>query len=106
MKRLTAAEMRVVTETSTAKVDALIDEALSAIRTNAERGKSMTTVGPVVHSERVPVISDSTAALMTALKSLGYEAYWCGGEPYVPRGLADDDGAGPLYRAYTVKVTW
>ncbi len=45
--------------------------------------------------------------LILALRSLGYEAnLYPHGSPYVPRGLADDDGNGPRTQNYTIIIRW
>lgn len=38
----------------------------------------------------------------------GYAVQWLEseGESYVPRGLADDDGDGPSYTNYGIRITW
>jgi len=41
------------------------------------------------------------------LKALGYQAKIDrDGETYVPRGLADDEGNGPLYVNYAFHISW
>jgi putative transposon-encoded protein len=44
---------------------------------------------------------------MVKLKELGYQAQVTfDGEKYVPRGLANDDGSGPLYQNYGIQIGW
>ena len=46
-------------------------------------------------------------AVCTRLKELGYIATITKyGDSYVPKGLADDDGNGPLYTNYGFKISW
>ena len=41
------------------------------------------------------------------LKKLGYTArYGVYGSSYVPRGLADDNGDGPMYQNYGILIRW
>lgn len=46
-------------------------------------------------------------SVIAQLEELGYnvklERY---GEPYVPRGLADDNGNGPMHRNYGFIISW
>jgi hypothetical protein len=45
--------------------------------------------------------------VVAALKDLGYQVdIRLDGEPYVPRGLADDDGKGPQHRNYVLSIGW
>lgn len=51
----------------------------------------------------------SQAAVMRKLKTLGYGVTFGADEemePYVPRGLADDDGNGPLYNNIGITIKW
>ena len=46
-------------------------------------------------------------AVVDKLVELGYRARVCNsGAKYVPRGLAEDDGSGPLYQNYGIHVGW
>lgn len=41
------------------------------------------------------------------LKLLGYDVVWeWEGDPYVPRGLQDDDGNGTMYDYFGIRITW
>ena len=46
--------------------------------------------------------------IIEKLRELGYAALWMDseGESYVPRGLADDDGDGPLCQDYGILISW
>lgn len=45
--------------------------------------------------------------VVVELKKLGYTAsIGVSGDKYVPRGLADDDGAGPMYQNYGIHIGW
>lgn len=40
-------------------------------------------------------------------QSFDYNGTWeSESESYVPRGLADDDGDGPSYTNYGIRITW
>ena len=44
---------------------------------------------------------------MMELTELGYKASWVtDGDPYVPRGLADDYGEGPAYINVGIHISW
>lgn len=46
-------------------------------------------------------------SVLAKLKELGYEASIAVyGDKYVPRGLADDVGNGPMYQNYGILVGW
>lgn len=46
-------------------------------------------------------------AVVERLVELGYRArVVLDGEPYVPRGLADDDGNGPKHQNYGIQIGW
>lgn len=45
--------------------------------------------------------------VMDALKGLGYTVrFGFDGDAYVPRGLADDQGLGPMHRNYGYTIGW
>ena len=46
--------------------------------------------------------------IIEKLRALGYTVQWLDseGESYVPLGLADDDGDGPAYTNYGIRITW
>ena len=47
-----------------------------------------------------------TSAMMK-LTGLGYKVRWgTDGDPYVPRGLADDYGEGPAYTNVGIHISW
>lgn len=52
-----------------------------------------------------PSILESKA--IAELQKLGYSVnYMFSGDSYVPRGLANDDGEGPEYQCYGIRVKW
>ena len=54
-----------------------------------------------------PQPSTVERGVLDELKKLGYSVkYEKYGEEYVPRGLADDDGTGPMYRNYGIIIKW
>jgi hypothetical protein len=55
----------------------------------------------------VPKLDVLQCKAITELGKLGFNVqYGFYGEEYVPRGLADDDGTGPIHRNFGIKVTW
>lgn len=45
--------------------------------------------------------------LIDKLIELGFFAKWTAdGQPYVPRGLSDDDGNGPLHTNFGIMIRW
>lgn len=54
-----------------------------------------------------PVPTDLHNKLIAKLKSLGFGAkYSFHGDSYIPRGLMEDDGTGPLHINHVLIVTW
>lgn len=46
-------------------------------------------------------------AVVDKLRALGYRAQISlDGDKYVPRGLADDGGIGPLHQNYGIQINW
>lgn len=53
------------------------------------------------------VITPLNYAVCERLKELGYNADITKfGDSYVPKGLADDNGDGPVYTNYGIVITW
>lgn len=46
--------------------------------------------------------------IIEKLRELGYAVRWLDseGDGYVPRGLADDEGKGPVHYNYGVQINW
>jgi hypothetical protein len=58
-------------------------------------------------SEMRDEITPVRRSVVEALEELGYVVSIAqDGESYVPRGLADDDGDGPLYTNYGFHIGW
>lgn len=53
------------------------------------------------------VITPVHRQALDQLKLLGYRTVikW-GGDKYVPRGLVDDDGNGPIHQNYGIQIEW
>ncbi len=46
-------------------------------------------------------------SVVTRLRELGYQAdIRLYGDQYVPRGLQDDNGEGPIHRNYGIHISW
>ena len=76
----------------------------------AEGGKRQTIIhlkSLVYYQHLDQVITPLQKAVVDQLKELGYRAeikhY---GNPYVPAGLADDDGKGPSHQNYGIHISW
>lgn len=53
------------------------------------------------------IITPLYKAVIDKLGTLGYRAeITLDGDKYVPRGLADDDGIGPLHQNYGIQINW
>lgn len=89
----------------------LLDNFHSGIQNAARNGKrefildcgsEMTGYGGIT-----PKMTPLQEKARDELKKLGYETVWMWyGDAYVPKGLADDDGSGPKYMNYGLKVRW
>ena len=105
-----------------AQSDAMIEQylikighAIEAVAMAGERSLSLNTVfscdervsfsiGP---HEKKSEHQQFRVRLINALKSFNYRAQIeMIGDSYVPRGLADDDGNGPVYQQYAIVVRW
>ena len=63
------------------------------------------SVGPYEYVENK--LTPLDRAVVDKLVELGYRARVCNdGDKYVPRGLAEGDGSGPLYQNYGIQVGW
>lgn len=85
----------------------LLDNFHSQIRQAAMQGNRSYTfnIGSAEYS--APRLEPLQQKVFDELKKHGYAvSYGFYGEGYVPRGLADDDGNGPMYRNYGITVTW
>lgn len=59
------------------------------------------------HGHLYLAITPLQQAVVDKLVKLGYNAVIkIDGEPYVPRGLADDDGNGPTHQNYGISIRW
>lgn len=63
------------------------------------------TAGPFdyVESQLTPL----NRAVARKLRDLGYRtSFTLDGDKYIPPGLADEDGKGPLHQNYGIKIEW
>lgn len=59
-----------------------------------------------VPAEKLSLESNKMAVARRMLENNGYTVNVKTQEPYVPRGLADDDGNGPMYCNVVLEVSW
>jgi hypothetical protein len=112
---ITAMQARALSE-SNAKVQAFLDNVEKQIKDAASSGKRTVTI----HQGEVEVIrmgyrfypEDSTqlyayAYVCNKLVAKGYTAeIKMYGDSYVPRGLKDSNGNGPIFRNYGIVIGW
>ena len=116
---LTAAEALELVKRSDAEVEKFLTVISPAIEAAAKDGKRTLALSSIVnlpdhgavslHQEcsKIVNITDFQQRLCATLKEFGYSVKFAPhGDTYVPRGLADDDGYGPLYQHYTIIVYW
>ena len=107
---ITAAEAKTLYDQSGVEVDKYlhykIEPEVKAAATSGNR-----TVFHFIGSRDVfthPRPDPLQTRIIEKLRALGYTVQWLDseGESYVPRGLADDDGNGPSYTNYGIRITW
>ena len=106
---ITAKEAKQLYEDSGAEVEAyLADKFDNQIRKAAKDGKTSYFHHITAVNTRDPSSAGQLEIkVMARLRELGYSVVWYRDpDTYVPRGLADDDGTGPLYSNVGLMVTW
>ena len=108
---ITAAQAKNLYDESGAEVDSYLNKTIAPkIEKAAKAGKRNVFID--VGAEQA---YGSTKALkeplhtstMMKLAELGYKVSWgADGDPYVPRGLADDYGEGPKYTNMGIHISW
>lgn len=110
---ITAKEAKVLYDQSGAEVDQFLKNSVEKEITDAAKaGKRTVTI--YLDSYEWPGyrgfnhdITPLQMAIVVKLKELGYSAEIKSyGDCYVPRGLADDDGNGPMYQNYGIHIGW
>lgn len=115
---ITAKEALELTLTSEAHIAKCMDILDERIRESAKNGERLfrTSVLTVFHGQSLGgslgpheeiTVTPFQQQVIDILQKNGFgakmEIY---GEGYVPRGLADDDGNGPIYKNYALTVRW
>lgn len=107
---ITAAEAKTLYDQSGAEVTAFLKHQVEPkVKEAAASGKRVVFV--YVDSRPTYKTVSPTPLLsqvMTKLRSLGYIVDWrdSEGAPYVPLGLADDNGDGPKYVNFGMTIAW
>lgn len=107
---ITAAEVKTLYDQSGVEVDKYLSQKIEPeIKAAATSGNR--TVFHFIGSRDVfthPRPDPLQTRIIEKLRALGYTVHWLDseGESYVPRGLADDDGNGPSYTNYGIRITW
>lgn len=56
---------------------------------------------------RLPDLEPKIKGAVSMLREMGYNVtYAVYGDRFVPRGLQDDDGNGPMYQSIGLKISW
>jgi len=114
---ISAKEARGIVETSESVVAKYLDKIDTLVRHNAAEGKTSLFLyieglwaAEEVSSTYNKVATPIQVCVIRALKNLGYHAaYGSDSDPkamYVPRGLANDDGSGPMYINCGITIKW
>jgi hypothetical protein len=116
---ITAAQARALVEASDLEIDLCLEQISPMIETFAKgglRALPLNKVPKFAFDERFSkhhvvgttiTTTEFHTRLFEKLSSHGYFVKWeSQAEPYVPRGLADDDGNGPLHQHFSIVVRW
>ena len=111
---ITAAEARALVEASDAHLERYLALIEKEIKPRAEKGERsydcyVADLWVATEVRRPPEPTLLQQRVINALKSFenGYDATWAeSGDPYVPRGLVDDYGAGPSYQNWCILIKW
>lgn len=106
---INAKEAKELYDQSGAEVEAFLTQVVEPkVKAAAEAGKRFVFI--YIDAVETYIISKPNAmqtAAMIKLGELGYVAGWLeDGERYVPRGLQDDDGDGPMHKNVGIQVGW
>lgn len=108
---ITAKEAKQLYDESGAEVEQFLKNSVEKkIADAAKGGKRFVFIdlGSIRFYEHVQdKLTPLNKAVIERLVELDYRArVVLAGEPYVPRGLADDDGNGPKHQNYGIQVGW
>ena len=108
---ITAAEAKTLYDESGVAVDSYLNRTITPeIEKAAKAGKRTVfiDVGSEPHYRSIKALQAPLhSSTMMKLTGLGYKVKWdTDGDPYVPRGLADDYGEGPEYTNVGIHISW
>lgn len=113
---ITPAEARELVTTSEQNVARYLKRASEEIRKAAEAGKrsidfymndSNERLAFEVSSWNKPRPSTLQQLIIDNIRKKGFGCeFKASGEQYVPRGLADDDGNGPMHQNWNIVISW
>jgi len=105
---ITAQEAKVLYDKSGSEVqDYLTHNIEKQIVSRSESGERYYTHHLGSCEYEPPKLSPLLEGVMAELKRLEYRVMYVNfGEKYVPRGLAEDDGTGPLFQNYGFTISW
>ena len=107
---ITAKEAKALYNQSGAEVQAFLKNTLEKKITDAAtagKREYIHHIGAERNVYRAPQPTPLENGVLDELKKLGYSvAYDTYGSEYVPRGMADDSGEGPMYRNYGIIIRW
>lgn len=108
---ITAAEVRDLCRNSQVAAEQFLKQIEQKIvdAAKANQGSYMHHIDAidVSFNTRLPELEPKLKNACEILKRLGYQvSYTVYGDRYVPRGLQDDDGNGPMYQNCGLKISW
>jgi hypothetical protein len=108
---ITAKDAKQLYDESGHEVDQFLEHSVEANVINAAKGGRrhvfihLGSLGSFEYLDRV--VTPLHRAVVDKLLALGYRAkIETAGDKYVPRGLADDDGNGPMHQNYGIQIGW
>ena len=108
---ITAEQAKKLYDESGVEVDNYLNKTIAPeIEKAAKAGKRnvFIDVGAGPHYRTIKALQAPLhTSTMMKLTGLGYKVIWgTDGDPYVPRGLADDYGEGPAYINVGIHISW
>lgn len=109
---ITAAQCLELHKQSDAQIEKILNMIDPKVRSAAEGGMRSYSIMEQGTWECLPISkspehSPFRTKLINQFQQLGFvAAYQKSGAPYVPAGLADDDGKGPLHTNWGITISW